>query len=49
MRVTSKEMMREEILRIWHAIEQEYLQNLVNSMPRRIEALISSKGGTTKY
>ena len=48
-RVTSKEMMRAEIQGIWQGIEPDYLQNLVDSMPRRIEALIASKGVATRY
>ena len=33
----------------WHAIPQEILQNLVESMPRRCAAVIKAKGGPTKY
>lgn len=33
----------------WDAIPQEFLQALVESMPRRVAALIRSRGGPTKY
>ena len=33
----------------WHSIPLEYIQNLVESMPRRIQACIAAKGGSTKY
>ena len=41
---------------LWHILQKEWLnidankyQNLVDSMPRRIEAVINSKGYPTKY
>ena len=34
---------------IWHSIPPEIVSNLVSSMPRRIEAVIKTKGGPTKY
>ena len=33
----------------WNKIEKEVCQNLIESMPRRIEAVLSAKGGYTKY
>lgn len=33
----------------WDAIPQEFLRNLVESMPRRVLALIRARGGPTKY
>ena len=33
----------------WLNIDQSILENLVDSMPRRIEAVIKSKGYPTKY
>ena len=32
-----------------HAVSREILQNLVESMPRRIAAVIAAKGNVTKY
>ena len=33
----------------WEAIKPEVCQNLIESMPRRMEAVIQAKGGYTKY
>ena len=33
----------------WNAIPPEVCQNLIESMPRRIQAVIRAKGGHTKY
>ena len=33
----------------WNKIDKEVCQNLIESMPRRIEAVIGAKGGYTKY
>ena len=42
--------LREAIVKVWHhTISTEYVQTLIDSMPRRIDAVIKAKGGTTKY
>ena len=33
----------------WEKLDRNFLQNLVNSIPRRIAAVINSKGNPTKY
>ena len=33
----------------WNKIEKEVCQNLIESIPRRVEAVIKAKGGYTKY
>ena len=33
----------------WNNIPQEFCMNLIESMPRRIAAVIKAKGGNTKY
>ena len=33
----------------WNRIEVEVCQNLIESMPRRVEAVLKAKGGYTKY
>lgn len=33
----------------WEAIPQQFLRNLVEGMPRRVEAVIRTRGGPTKY
>ena len=37
------------ILDEWKAIPSQILVNLIDSMPRRIEAVIKNKGGHTKF
>ena len=39
----------ERVEKEWAAIPAEVCQNLIESMPRRIEAVIKAKGGYTKY
>ena len=34
---------------VWENIEPEVCQKLIESMPRRVEAVIKAKGGHTKY
>jgi hypothetical protein len=34
---------------VWEAIEQETINHLVDSMPRRIQAVLNAKGWYTKY
>jgi hypothetical protein len=33
----------------WNAIDQEYINSLIEGMPRRLEALSIAKGWHTKY
>ncbi|GFW17362.1 transposable element Tcb2 transposase [Trichonephila clavipes] len=49
--ITNKTQLLERIIRVWnhHPQMQETVQSCIDSMPRRIEALIAAKGGTTKY
>ena len=47
--ITSKAMLRIEIQQIWRNIEAAYLENLIDSMPRRVAAVIRSRGGFTNY
>jgi transposase len=39
----------ERIVKEWEEIKPEVCQNLIESMPRRLEAVIKAKGGHTKY
>ncbi|GFU97901.1 transposable element Tc1 transposase [Trichonephila clavipes] len=34
---------------IWNTLPQADIKNLLNSMPRRVAALIAARGGHTKY
>jgi transposase len=45
----SKNDLKEIILREWGKIGPEVTKKLVESMPRRIQAVIEAKGGSTKY
>ena len=39
----------EGVAEVWNNIEPEVCQNLIESMPRRVEAVMKAKGGNTKY
>lgn len=39
----------ERAAEVWNKIPPEVCQNLIKSMPRRLEAVIKAKGGHTKY
>ncbi len=39
----------ERVVEEWNGIELKMCQNLIESMPRRIQAVIKAKGGHTKY
>ena len=36
-------------LRVWNEMPADYLQNLINSMPRRIREVIAAHGGSIPY
>jgi hypothetical protein len=44
-----KDQFNELIERAWEALGQEYFDKLIESMPRRIQAVIEAKGWYTKY
>lgn len=46
---TNKKEFYEALALSWHNIDPELLKKLVESMPRRLEAVIKAKGGHTKY
>ena len=43
--------LRQEIIKLWTEKMEDiqYLRNLVNSMPRRLQDVIERDGGCTKY
>ena len=47
--VTSQDRLWDVISTCWHNIEPSTLQNLVKSMPKRVEAILKAKGGHTMY
>jgi transposase len=46
---SSRQMLIENLKKEWDKIGQEVTANLVNSMPRRLQAIIDAKGLYTKY
>ena len=49
--ITTKHKLIEKLIQVWNHNPklQETVQECINSMPRRIKALIAVKGGMTKY
>lgn len=47
--ITSKDMLRRRLKEEWNNISTKECQTLVNSMPKRVAAVIKAKGGPTKY
>ncbi|GFT43056.1 transposable element Tcb1 transposase [Trichonephila clavipes] len=45
----SKDELLLRIQAIWNSLPHADIQNLFDSMPRRIVALIAARGGCTKY
>ena len=48
-RETSKDGLKKIALTVWKKVTPQYVQNLYESMPRRMAAVIESQGGHTKY
>ncbi len=46
---TNLQQLRDAIMSIWTKISEECFQHLVQSMPRRIKAVLKAKGGPTRY
>jgi len=42
---TNLQQLRDDIMSIWTKISDECFQHLVESMPRRIKAVLKAKGG----
>lgn len=49
--ITTKHQLIEKLIQVWHHSPElkENLKSCIESMPRRIKALIAAKGGVTKY
>ena len=45
----TQDELRLRIMEAWDQITQEYVRNLVLSMPRRLQALVENNGAITKY
>jgi len=46
---TNLHQLQDAILSIWANISKEWFQHLVESMPRRIKAVVKAKGCQTQY
>ncbi len=49
MQPTNLQQLRDAIISIWNKISEKCFQRLVESMPRRIKAVLKVKGGPTRY
>lgn len=47
--IRSLAVAQEEVVQFWGTLSHDFLHNLIDSMPRRIEACIAVQGGLTKY
>ncbi len=47
--LTNLQQLRDSIMSIWTKISEECFQHFVESMPRRIKAVLKAKGGPTRY
>jgi hypothetical protein len=45
----NKEEMRQTIQGVWDQVSLEQLQMLISSMPNRMQAIISTKDGSTRW
>jgi hypothetical protein len=45
----NKEDMRQTMQGIWEQVSLEQLQMLISSMPNRMQAIISTKSGSTRW
>jgi hypothetical protein len=48
-KATSTDGLKNIARQVWRGITQEYLENLYQSMPQRMQAVIAAQGGHTKY
>lgn len=48
-KITDKQSLKSALERAWESITHDITENLVLSMPRRLQAVIASNGGPTKY
>lgn len=47
---TSKRELKEMLINVWNQdLDEQYIKNLIKSMPNRCAAVIKARGGATKY
>jgi hypothetical protein len=44
-----KEGLTKQVIKIWKEFKDEEHEEMIASMPRRLQAVIEAKGGPTKY
>jgi transposase len=49
MRFHDKNELWQKLESIWHSFSLVFVRSYVDSMPRRIKAVIKARGGATKY
>ena len=45
----SQKQYEQKVMDVWSEISSSYIQKLINSMPRRLAAVMKAKGGNTRY
>ena len=48
-KATSTDGLKKIARKVWRGVTTEYVDNLYQSMPRQMQAVIAAKGGYTKY
>ena len=46
---TIKQQIEEAVFEAWNALDEAYIESLVKSMSRHVEAVLHAKGSYTKY
>jgi len=47
--ITTQKELEAAALKEFHAIPQEHIESLIDSIPRRLRAVVAAKGGWTRY
>jgi DDE superfamily endonuclease len=47
--IKNKTELIQQVRAVWSSIPREFIRNLIDSMPRRIEEVVRARGGTTSY
>ncbi|GFQ90170.1 transposable element Tc1 transposase [Trichonephila clavata] len=47
--VRNRDQLWEDVLQVFHELPEEYFENLIRSMPRRVRTVSSRQGGWAKY
>jgi len=47
--IKNKRDLIDKVIEIWQNIPNEFIRNLINSMPKRVESVLRAMAGHTKY